>query len=104
MMQKCIIFSNFVPIIKKSCFSTGFMSSKPLFSRKRKKTVYLQDSPSNCLQLQKNPALVQDYSLQPDFSTESMAASSAEPIIRDDLNHYRLCNFCGWLFDNIQSS
>jgi len=34
MMQKYIIFPIIVPIMTESCYYTGFMSNKPLFSRK----------------------------------------------------------------------
>jgi len=34
MMRKYIIFSNFVTVFLKSCDYAGFMSNKPLFSRK----------------------------------------------------------------------
>jgi len=33
LMQKCIIFSIFVTIFKKSCDNTGFMGNNSLFNR-----------------------------------------------------------------------
>jgi len=41
MMDKYIIFSNFVLVIKKSCVYTGFMSTITLFSRISIKFLYI---------------------------------------------------------------